>query len=375
MGYSSVRLFLIFLIPRLVVGGLFSAIGYIGSGGDPETYHVLGLYARDLWFEPENASLDGLLDEWWTTDEESITDKYSLAIGDVESGRAGLAMNGTAPIIGVHAAVYSIWRHPFAFVFTISVLSSLSYLVFIRRLGVATSDVLLYALNPVSIFFAATHYKESICESLVITLLASLAAKPKHGYAAMLSVAFAMFRSAYIPLIPLIWLSRLVSRFDSRLVIGSAFVLFALAPSFYWILPGESAGPIYSIVQANEYTQRVLGPLVGLLMPLPFVESVATPFGALLTVYAFFYWCFLPVVLIHVAMFRRPEGMATTVVLVALGISYYVVGGIAAKARFFAPFVPMLILAFTQVREPVFNWLASRLRSVTEEQKFRVKQI
>jgi hypothetical protein len=360
---SALWLFTLFLLPRLMFSTVLSSVGYVGSGGDPEAYHVLGLYAKDLWLNPALASLETVLEDWWMDEEESIEEKYTPALTSVEAGDTGLFVSTTAPIIGLHALVYAVWPKPIAFVFATSLLASLAYALFVRRLGITRQDAWLYALNPVSIYFAATHYKESICETLIVCLLALLSSRPRYFKALILSVILCAFRIDFLPFVPFLWLNRTIARFDARLVLAGAMLAFTVLPSFYWSVGSESAGPLYSLVRANVFTERFFGPLVGLIMPLPFMERVDNPFGALMTVYALFYWALLPTVLTYVLLFRRPEPWATTAILICLCISYYVIGGAGGKTRFFAPFLPLLILAFTQVRRPVTQWLAGRLRA------------
>ncbi|NJO13254.1 MAG: hypothetical protein HC872_07095 [Gammaproteobacteria bacterium] len=368
---SSLQIFCLFLIPRLIAAIVLSNLEHIGSGGDPETYHILGLYARDLWVEPDNADLEALIDRVVDGRLVNVGGNYSLIAANVETG-TWTFLNENTPIVLLHAALYLFWRNPLAFVVVSSLLGSIAYTYFAARLHINTRPtLLLYALNPVSIYFAATHYKESISESLVVALLGALAARPHYGFALVISVGIATFRSSFLPLVPFIWLMPLIGRFDARLVIIGALSVLAVAPSFFWTTATGSHGTFYSIVNMNEYTMRILGPLVGLLMPLPFVESATTPFGAFLVVYSVYYWYLLPAVLLFVLLFRRSDGTATVAILIALLLSYYVIGGVASKARFFAAFMPLLILAFTRVRVPVSVWLAPKLHALRTTDKNR----
>jgi hypothetical protein len=361
---SSLQTFVLFLIPRLLVALVFSKLRYIGSGGDPEMYHILGMYTRDLWVQADTADLERLVDEWWTDESTSISSNYSGMTTAAQDG-TWVLLNDTTPAVLLHAALYLVWRNPLAFVAFSSFLASLAYTYFTARLCINTRPTLmLYALNPVSLYFAATHYKESICESLLVALLGALAARPSYTCALLISLTMAAFRISYVTLVPFIWLIPLIGRFDARLVIIGALCALAVVPSFHWILSGgKSHGVFYSIVNMNEYTRRILGPLAGLLMPLPFIESATTPFGAFLVVYSVYYWYLLPTVLLFVLLFRRSDGTATVAILIALLISYYVIGGVATKARFFATFMPLLILAFTRVSAPVGAWLAPKLHT------------
>lgn len=352
-----VRVFLFFFLPRLILSIVFSSVGYFGSGGDAEVYHVLGLYGRDLWLDPGHASLEGLLADWWN-DDEPLRAKYTASVEAIEPDAPWFFGNTVFPIIAAHAATYMLWPQPFAFVLLTSLLSTFAHVRLIAALSLAGASVRWLALNPVSVYFAATHYKESICESLVLMLMASLEARRRRVLkGAVLSACVAVFRTSYVPVIPLLWLGRSLAKIDARLIVGVLLVAFVGLPLPRWQALGESRGALYSMVHWSDLTERLLGPIVGLAMPVPFVEPLDGTFNVFLSVYGVFYWLILLPVLAHVIVGGRANRFVTSSISISLCISYYVVGGMSSKARFFAPFVPLLVIGFVQTRCDVLEWV------------------
>jgi hypothetical protein len=345
---SPTQLFLWCLAPRLLFAVMFSAAEYLGSGGDAHVYHVLGVYAKDLMTNPAEASLEPILERWWA-DDESIYAKYSASLDQVEGGLA-TAASTTLPIILAHAAAYWVWDNPFSFVLLTSMLSALVHVLFLRGFGIGPKESRWFVLNPASIFFAATHYKESLAESVVMLVMYLLHVARRRVAGVLAAFSLVIFRVSYLPLMPVLLLTGAFEKISPRLIVCGVFLLFALLPSFYWDLFPDDAGPIYSLVYSNEITRRLLGPVVGMLMPMPFIEAPTDPFGIMLSAYGIVYWLVMPTVLIHVLLSHKPDRFAVCAVLISLAISYYVLGGVAAKARFFAPFFPIMLLAFVRVR-------------------------
>jgi hypothetical protein len=359
------RLFLVCLVPRLALAIVFSAVGYLGTGGDATVYHVLGMHARDLVLAPETANLGALVDRWWV-DDQPLEAQYSHVLFQAAEPFAVSSLNTTFPIVALHALVYAVVPHHFAFVAVTSVLSAFATASLVSAFALRGALRWAAILNPASIYFAATHYKESISEALVVFVLIALFASPRVRARAALSLGtiLVLFRPSYVPVLVALASMRLLRRVESRALLLGTFVLLMVMPSQQWVVGEQAAGALFSLVYANEATQRVLGTIVGTLAPFPVLIDAGTPFGWMMLATGMLYW---PLLGASIALVLRrqqiPDLLRGGLVLTML-IGYFVVGGLAAKTRFLAPFLPALIagLGLAGMQGVVFVLWQRRLR-------------
>jgi hypothetical protein len=214
--------------------------------------------------------------------------------------------------------------------------------------------------NPVSIFFAATHYKESIAESIVIAFTTALYARNQPIRALfwiLLMVAFRVSFSGFLAAFYLFKFTFLGRVRPIFLFVGILVALVAL-PGFYTSDESEldGAGSVYSLIHANQYTKKLLGPLVGLLLPTPIHIVLAhwktDPGNIFLTVYGIFYYVVGLGWMLNWQYARRSDEiirLVNTTLFVGLMIGYLFLAASGVKDRYFAAFVPVMILALIKM--------------------------
>ena len=124
---------------------------------------------------------------------------------------------------------------------------------------------------------------------------------------------------------------------------------------------------MYSLVYRNEYTVKLLGPLLGLLLPVPIhialtywksaspdaLLAFTDPGTLFTTIYGIFYYIVGIGCLINWRYATRSvetNRLVNTVIFVSLTIGYLFQGGSGVKDRYFAPFFPLMILALIEMR-------------------------
>ena len=130
-------------LPRIILSIILSTTGYYGPGGDAQMYHVTGVYAKDLFFKADTASFRDVIYRWgWDEPEEELDSKYSAVISDFElkGGYSGNYISDTAPIVLLHALLYSIWENPFLYVFFTSAFSALATSFFVNSYEIRPKD-------------------------------------------------------------------------------------------------------------------------------------------------------------------------------------------------------------------------------------------
>jgi hypothetical protein len=348
---------------------VFTAMGYVGSGGDPQIYQALGGYLRDLIVEPDNASL-ALRMEHLGLMEVGFTYTRLVAVvqqffdGNLESilGDSGLS------IVLVHGALYVLWDNPFFIVLIQCLVNAAAYAALIKHNGLHDARRALI-WNPASLYFCATHFKESFTETAILLLLVQTRGK---GWIAKVPVLLFLgfLRLEYLVLVGLVYLVFRMVRLRTMRWPALAVIVLAIllvAPTAYadWLIGADSAGMLYSLVYANEVTRRVLGPIVGALLPIPFVLlPLSDIWGVFYTVYGIAYYS----VWLRIIKTGRRSGSfrgnayLNAGLLVLLIIGYRFTGQSGTKDRYFAPFFPLLIIGLTLLRrtpdDPVARTIA-----------------
>jgi hypothetical protein len=364
--------FLKCLIPRILLSVIFSWCGYLGSGGDPVAYHILGKYLKQTLVDPAHASLDTILAAEGFEELDSTYEIHALSIeriGEPES--FGQYLNTVIPITMLHAASYCVWDNPLTFLLLNSMLSAFVITRAVSAFQIDGTQSGWLIFNPVSIYFAATHYKESIAESLVIAFTTAL-----YGYNRPIRALFWLllmftFRVSFAWLLGAFYLFRftVIGRFRPIYIFGGILLALAVLPPFFNLDEAkmDGAGVVYSLVYRNEYTIKLLGPLLGLLLPVPIHIALAywksaspdalLPFtdpGTLFTtIYGIFYYIVGIGCLINWRYATRSvetNRLVNTVIFVSLLIGYLFQGGSGVKDRYFAAFLPLMILALIEMR-------------------------
>lgn len=353
--------FLKCLIPRLLLSVIFTWSGFLGSGGDPDAYHILGKYLKETLLDPVHADLDAILE---TEGYEELGKTFEIHAVRVEQIRKPESvqhiLNDVMPILLLHALGYCVWDSPFVFVLLNSLLSAfaITRAVSAFQLNGAQSAWLIF--NPVSIFFAATHYKESIAESLVIVFTTALHAQNRPIRALFWILLMVAFRVSFSGFLAAFYVFRYtgIGRMRPMIFFGGVLLAFAVLPPFFIVDDAEleGAGGVYALVHANEYTMKLLGPLLGLLLPTPFhlvLADWSVDAGTLfLTIYGIFYYLVGLGWVIHWRYATRSaeaNRLVNTTLFVALLIGYLFVGASGVKDRYFAAFLPVMILALIQM--------------------------
>ncbi len=357
----SSRVFLAAFLTRATAALLFSAAGFLGAGGDAEAIHTFGAYARDVVLAPTSASLEERAYNAGLTD---IEGSYLGALTEsVEPLKGAWTTGGdtTMPFVFLHAVVYALWDTPFAYVLLTSLLSAFATAYFAGAVAAAPRDNWWFILNPASIYFAATHHKEGLTE---VGILLFSGGMHQTSYLPVLLGAglVGAIRPSFLPFLGILWLGVLpvMQRLRPRLVVGLAFLVFALAPSAFIpeLANPEGAGPVYSVVYSSQMATRVLGPAVGLLLPMPFAIPLSYGHwiaGTFLTLYGLFH---LRILLPVGRFIVRAKGVGhqitrdlNPVIIIVLLLAYRFAGSSGLTERFVACFLPVLIAVFLRVRQ------------------------
>ena len=358
------------LWPRLALAAAFSWVGYLGGGGDAVVYHVLGGFVRDIVVRPDHASLEGRLVKYRIAAPEQSYDIHVEETRELLTGEARFDWrNNVIPLVLLHALAYIVLDHPFAYVALTSLLSALATAYMIRRSHLDRAGARWLIYNPVSIFFAATHYKEAITEVIVICFLVGILLRPSVWQAIACLIIMGFFRYTYVPILASLWAMEAtsLSRQRTSIVIAMTMLVFALLPPLYsGAFVHGASGPIYSLVDATVWTRKLLGPIVGFLLPVPFTIPLSYDQwigGVFYSVYGVFYWMLLSISCSYVLVQARP-GPSTRFLnhafVASLAIGYVVVGTSGVKDRYFAPFMPLLVLGFLPAWRLLVPYVARR---------------
>jgi hypothetical protein len=369
------QLFAVALCARVICSLVFSANNFMGGGGDGEFFHVAGLYVRDLLFSPLGADFSMRFAE---LSREHNLESYAgqqEALSALGSGSFGLFdMSTTVPVVGLHALLYAAWDNPVVFPLLNSVVSALSIAFFCSRTRLGGSAGMLLALNPASIFFAATHLKESLTESAVLLLIASIVGLRSILGAFTALALLLIFRPPYALLalaVCVLLIARPLFVRTVPIALGCLLVL-AVSPPFYSeaFSPLSVSGPLYSAIHSSELGLRVLAPLVGLLLPFPFLVPLSAGqgfFGTFELLYAITYHAAQSICILHALLNVRPTSAVRWInagLVCSLITGYLVAATSGSKERYFAPFFPlMLIGAFLALREFTEVGMLGRSRS------------
>lgn len=358
---NAAATFLKCLIPRILLSVIFSWCGYLGSGGDPQAYHILGKYLKQTLVDPAHASLDTTLAAEGFEELDPAYEIHALSIERIREPESfGQYLNSVIPITMLHAASYCVWDHPLTFLLLNSVFSAfvITRAVSAFQIGGTQSGWLIF--NPVSIYFAATHYKESIAESLVIAFTTALYGRKRPIRALFWIFLMFAFRASFGGLLCAFYLFRftVIGRLRPIYIFGGILLLLAVLPPFFNLdeVNIDGAGPVYSLVYRNEYTIKLLGPLLGLLLPMPFHFALAhwnpVPYTLFTTIYGIFYYIVGIGCLINWRYATRSveiNRLVNTVIFVSLVIGYLFLGASGVKDRYFAPFLPLMVLALIEM--------------------------
>jgi hypothetical protein len=357
--------FLKCLIPRILLSVTFSWCGYLGSGGDPEAYHILGKYLKQTLVDPAHASLDTILAAEGFEELDPAYEIHALSVERIREPESfGQYLNTVIPITMLHAASYCVWDHPLTFVLLNSVLSAFVITRAVSAFQIDGTQSAWLTFNPVSIYFAATHYKESIAESLVIAFTTALYGRNRPIRALFWILLMFIFRASFAGLLGAFYLFRftVIGRLRPIYIFGGILLALAVLPPFFNLdeVKMDGAGVLYSLVYRNEYTIKLLGPLLGLLLPVPIHIVLAHWKGAALTdpgtlfttIYGIFYYIVGIGCLINWRYATRSvetNRLVNTVIFVSLIIGYLFLGASGVKDRYFAPFLPLMILALIKM--------------------------
>jgi hypothetical protein len=357
--------FLKCLIPRILLSVIFSWCGYLGSGGDPEAYHILGKYLKQTLVDPAHASLDTILAAEGFEELDPAYEIHALSVERIREPESfGQYLNTVIPIVMLHAASYCVWDHPLTFVLLNSVLSAFAITRAVSAFRIDRTQSAWLTFNPVSIYFAATHYKESIAESLVIAFTTALYGRNRPIRALFWVLLMFTFRASFAGLLGAFYLFKftVIGRLRPIYIFGGILLGLAVLPPFFNLdeVKMDGAGVLYSLVYRNEYTIKLLGPLLGLLLPVPIHIVLAHWKGAALTdpgalfttIYGIFYYIVGIGCLINWRYATRSvetNRLVNTVIFVSLIIGYLFLGASGVKDRYFAPFLPLMILALIEM--------------------------
>ncbi len=353
--------FLKCLLPRLLLAAIFSFLGELGPGGDPAAYHILGQYLHDTLADPAHADLDRVLRAEGLPELEESYAIHAEAIRKIrEPESPAQYFNTVLPLVALHAAVYFVWNHPFSFVLLTSILSALANAGAAAAFRLDRRELLWLALNPVSIFFAATHFKESVAESLALAFVTALYGRARPVRALLWVGLMLLFRPTFAALLASFYVFKHtgVGRLRPAILFAGIMVALLVAPPFFHLdeVKMEHAGALYSLVYRNAFTMKLLGPLLGLALPTPLHFYLVWPDLDLLSVFTGIYGIFYYAILVGLALHWRylrysawATRMVNTAIFVSLMIGYLFVGASGVKDRYFAPFLPVMILALLQL--------------------------
>jgi hypothetical protein len=354
--------FLKCLIPRILLSVIFSWCGYLGSGGDPQAYHILGKYLKQTLVDPAHASLDTILAAEDFEELDPAYETHALFVERIREPESfGQYLNTVIPIIMLHAASYCVWDHPLTFLLLNSVFSAFAITRAVSAFQIDGTQSAWLIFNPVSIYFAATHYKESIAESLVIAFTTALYGRNRPIRALFWILLMFTFRASFAGLLGAFYLFRftVIGRLRPIYIFGGILLALAVLPPFFNLdeVHMDGAGVLYSLVYRNEYTIKLLGPLLGLLLPVPIHFFLAhwnpVPGTLFTTIYGIFYYIVGIGCLINWRYATRSvetNRLVNTVIFVSLIIGYLFLGASGVKDRYFAPFLPLMILALIEMR-------------------------
>jgi hypothetical protein len=335
------RNFALCFLLRFGLALAFTVTGHFGAGGDALVYHVLGLHASGVVFGAPVAPLPDLILQWWD-DAEPLTAKYSTVVDEISGSTGAFPYSDTIAIVALHGMVYWFNPHPLMFVLVTSLISSLATSMLIREFSLQGWASGALIANPLSVYFAATHLKESLCEALVIALAVSCWKRRAPLASLVAATALVMFRPAFLPVVLLMVVAPHLTRFDVRLVAAGALVTAMLFPGIQWETTGGTGGAIFSVVNLNEATKAILGTAVGFGAPYFFLVDGFAPFSVAMFLGGFVYWAFLPRGMAAFASGETNCFIWVPILLSAL-FAYMVVGDLSTKTRFFSPFLPLLI--------------------------------
>jgi hypothetical protein len=354
--------FLKCLIPRILLSVIFSYCGYLGSGGDPQAYHILGKYLKQTLVDPAHASVDTILAAEGFEELDPDYEIHALFVERIREPESfGQYLNTVMPITMLHAASYCVWDHPLTFLLLNSVLSAFAITRAVSAFQLDGTQSAWLIFNPVSIYFAATHYKESIAESLVIAFTTALYGRNRPIRALFWILLMFTFRTSFAGLLGAFYLFRftVIGRLRPVYIFGGILLALAVLPPFFNLdeVHMDGAGVVYSLVYRNEYTIKLLSPLLGLLLPTPIHFFLAhwnpVPGTLFTTIYGIFYYIVGIGCLINWRYATRSveaNRLVNTVIFVSLIIGYLFLGASGVKDRYFAPFLPLMILALIEMR-------------------------
>lgn len=343
------------------MAALFSVIGYIGFGGDPDAYHLLGRYLKDVWTDPAHASLERVLQEEGV---QEVERSYDIHVINVEQFRHPRELkqylNTVMPILVLHAASYCVWDNPFSFVVLTSLISALALSYAINSLKLPDEDARWLIYNPVSIFFAATHFKEGITEALVLCFVATLFGRNQPWRAWMWVGLMLLFRTSFAAILACFYVFKYTAagRLKPALLFVLLLAFLAVIPVSLGVSETESrgAGPIYSLIYYNQWTMKLLGPLLGLLLPMPLqilrARGVIESGLVFTAVYGCYYYAVGVLLILHLRYAEKSEEanrLLNVVIFVSLVIGFLFLGASGVKDRYFAPFFPVMIVALLKL--------------------------
>ena len=335
------------LWPRLALAAYFGYAGFLGGGGDAEAYHVMGVHMAHVW-ENGYADFEDTIAETGWNDPQSFADNYMSLYYYATEPQFDPVFFNSITVIYIHAALYRIWMNPFMFCAFNALVSAWAIQRFIRAFRFEKYERwLIY--NPVSIFYAATHFKESLVESLVLMAVVYWFGERKYVRAGLAWVGVWLFRLSYSPLLALVLAGKYLRRIPGRVLFGGALVMLVILPPFHWVLPHGRVGAIFSVLYMNEWTRKTITPLFGMLQPMPFTIFTDPIPSIFFTVYGLIYLPIFMGALAWMLASRRNNALITTSLLVNLLIAYFAQAQPATKGRYFAPFFPLMIAGFFSV--------------------------
>jgi hypothetical protein len=192
--------------------------------------------------------------------------------------------------------------------------------------------------------------KETIVESLLLVAVQLWYKDSKYVRALIIAVMTALFRLPYVPLIGLLLALKYLRPISPRILVLGTFIVLILVPPFYWTNQPGTTGTVYSLVHANVWTKKVLGPIVGLLQPTPLSVRSDPITSSFYTIYSFIYLPMLMAAFLWVIVSRKTNPFVVGAAIINILISYFTLGTVGTKARYFAPFFVFMIIGYLQTR-------------------------